>query len=75
MYDDFPAKNTVYTPYLPKKVWFWPTLHTFHVLSGSYFTHVLPACAPPLAVFDAWLFISTQGEEGLCRISHAKRPR
>ena len=27
MYGDFPAKHTVYTPYIPIKVWFWPTLH------------------------------------------------
>ena len=26
MYGDFPAKNTVCTPYIPKNVWFWPTL-------------------------------------------------
>jgi len=26
MYGDFPAKNTVYTPYIPINVWFWPTL-------------------------------------------------
>ena len=26
MYGDFPAKNTVYTPYVPINVWFWPTL-------------------------------------------------
>jgi hypothetical protein len=25
MYGDFPAKNTVYTPYIPINVWFWPT--------------------------------------------------
>jgi hypothetical protein len=23
MYGDFPAKNTVYTPYIPINVWFW----------------------------------------------------
>jgi len=26
MYGDFPAKNTVCTPYIPINVWFWPTL-------------------------------------------------
>jgi len=26
MYGDFPAKSTVYTPYIPIIVWFWPTL-------------------------------------------------
>jgi hypothetical protein len=26
MYGDFPAKNTGYTPYIPKNVCFWPTL-------------------------------------------------
>jgi len=26
MYGDFPAKNTVRTPYIPINVWFWPTL-------------------------------------------------
>jgi len=26
MYGDFPAKNTVYTPYIPINEWFWPTL-------------------------------------------------
>ena len=26
MYGDFPAKNTVYTVYMPINVWFWPTL-------------------------------------------------
>ena len=28
MYGDFPAKNTVCTPYIPINVWFWPTLQT-----------------------------------------------
>jgi len=28
MYGDLPAKNAVYTPYIPINVWFWPTLHT-----------------------------------------------
>ena len=27
MYGDFPAKNAVYTPYLPMNVRLWPTLH------------------------------------------------
>jgi len=27
MYGDFPAKNTIYTPYIPINVWFRPTLH------------------------------------------------
>jgi hypothetical protein len=26
MYGDFHAKNTVFTPYIPINVWFWPTL-------------------------------------------------
>jgi len=26
MYGNFPAKNTIYTPYIPINVWFWPTL-------------------------------------------------
>jgi hypothetical protein len=26
MYGDFPAKTTLRTPYIPKNVWFWPTL-------------------------------------------------
>ena len=26
MYDDFPAKNTICTLYVPIHVWFWPTL-------------------------------------------------
>jgi hypothetical protein len=26
---DFPAKSTVYTPYIPINVWFWPTLRTY----------------------------------------------
>ena len=26
MYGDFPAQNSVYTPYIPINVWFWPTL-------------------------------------------------
>jgi len=26
MYGDFPAKYTVYTPYIPMNVWFWPIL-------------------------------------------------
>ena len=25
MYGDFPAKDTVYTPYIHINVWFWPT--------------------------------------------------
>ena len=29
MYGDFPAKNTVYTLYIPKNVWFWPTLYIY----------------------------------------------
>jgi hypothetical protein len=28
MYSDFPAKDTVHTPYVPINVWFWPTLIT-----------------------------------------------
>ena len=31
MYGDFPAKNTVYIPYIPINVWFWPTLHIPHL--------------------------------------------
>ena len=27
MYGDFPAKNTVYTPYICMYVWFWPSLY------------------------------------------------
>ena len=27
MYGDLPAKNAVYTPYMPKNVWFWPTIN------------------------------------------------
>jgi hypothetical protein len=27
MYGDFPADNTVYTPYIPINAWLWPTLH------------------------------------------------
>ena len=30
MYGDFPAKNTVNTPYIPINVWFWPTLRVWH---------------------------------------------
>jgi len=26
IFGDFPAKNSVYTPYIPINVWFWPTL-------------------------------------------------
>ena len=33
MYGDFPAQNTVYTPYIPINVWFWPTLH-IHIPSN-----------------------------------------
>jgi hypothetical protein len=29
MYGDFPAKNTVCTPYIPINVWFWPTLNNY----------------------------------------------
>ena len=29
MYGDFPAKNTVYTRYIPINVWFWPTLGVY----------------------------------------------
>jgi len=32
MYGDFPAKYTVYTPYIPIIVGFWPTLIMVHVL-------------------------------------------
>jgi len=30
MYGDLPAKNAVYTPYIPINVWFWPTIHTYN---------------------------------------------
>jgi len=36
MYGDFPAKNTVYTPYLPMNVWFWPTLHNRYACSNQH---------------------------------------
>jgi len=26
MYGDFPAKDTVYTPYIHINLWFWPTI-------------------------------------------------
>ena len=39
MYGDFPAKNTVYTPYIPINVWFWPTLHI-----GRDRRWVIPVC-------------------------------
>ena len=30
MYGDFPAKITVYTPYIPINVWFWSTIQMRH---------------------------------------------
>ena len=30
MYGDFPARNTVCTPYITINVWFWPTLVIRH---------------------------------------------
>ena len=44
MYGDFPAKNTVYTPYIRMYVWFWPTLIMclqLHVCVCLYHHHVL----------------------------------
>jgi hypothetical protein len=35
MYGDFPAKNTVDTPYIPMNVWFWPTLSMWNVVKES----------------------------------------
>ena len=32
MYGNFPAKNTVSTPYIPINVWFWPTLHMLEMI-------------------------------------------
>jgi len=32
MYGDFPAKNTVYTLYIPMNVWFWPTLQMWSIV-------------------------------------------
>ena len=32
MHGDFPAINTIYTPYIPINVWFWPTLGMLCVL-------------------------------------------
>jgi len=34
MYSDLPAKNTVFTPYIPINVWFWPTPLTTHTWTG-----------------------------------------
>jgi len=39
MYGDFPAVNTVCTPYIPITVWFWPTLYTHH--AHSYLCMIL----------------------------------
>jgi hypothetical protein len=34
MYGDFPAKNTVCTPYIRIIIWFWPTLSFHHSPAG-----------------------------------------
>ena len=34
MYDNFPAKNTVHTPYIPIIVWFLPTLVVCRVVGS-----------------------------------------
>jgi len=36
MYGDFPAKITVYTPYIPTKIWFWPALEKTEIVCPSY---------------------------------------
>ena len=53
MYGDFPAKNTVYTPYVPINVWFWPTLQ-----KGSMKLWVVLTCRG--MYFRARCFISHQ---------------
>ena len=34
MYGNFPAKNTVYTPYIPINVWLWPILNILTAFWG-----------------------------------------
>jgi hypothetical protein len=40
MYGEFPAKNTVYTPYIPINVWFWPTLHMYCTYNSSHISEL-----------------------------------
>ena len=35
LYGDFPAKNTVYIPYIRDYVWFWPTLDIYLIRGGE----------------------------------------
>jgi len=51
MYGDFPAKNTVCTPYIPTNVWFWPTLGIFsRKASMLRIPGVYIQCRPTLAI-------------------------
>jgi len=64
MYGDFPAKNTVCTPYIPINVWFWLTLHmtqtyTQRTLLPQVLITLLGCCAifrtlPPSSVLDGY---------------------
>jgi hypothetical protein len=40
VYGDVPAENTVYTPYNPIKVWFWPTLTLYKWFRSTNEKHV-----------------------------------
>jgi hypothetical protein len=56
MYGDFPAKNTVYTPYVPMNVWFWPTLLTMHALASLMRTTAPLFCYRHLRMFSSlWI--------------------
>ena len=48
MYGDFPAKNTVCTPYIPINVWFWPTLYK-NTRNTSRQRELTCACVMPSA--------------------------
>ena len=54
MYGDFPAKDTVCTPYIPiNNVWFWPALHTHDFFKG--FMVVQPTSCVSVTVLNVAL--------------------
>jgi len=48
VHGDFPAKNTVCTPYIPINVWFWPTQKIRGPIVVSFTNYGLVLFAPVL---------------------------